>query len=541
MRSRALTRRALGVVGLLVVAMPSAGAAPKPAGPVPALEIVGRGFGHGVGMAQDGALAMGKAGATTPQILGQFYPGTKLGRAGGNVRVPVLVAGSSATLTFPNGGEIRDSADGESGPGYPLRVPVGGSVVVSYANGRYQSALAGDSTATPTGASSTTTAPTTSTTAVAGPDGTPLPIDGSTTTTRPPATTTSSTPSVSPTTTASAASAPPPTTTSTAPAPVGTARPLWAIPAGGGSVGVPARSRQYRGVIEAAAGAAGLRLVNQVNVETYLKGMGEVRNPSWPAASLRTQAIAARTYAMRAMAAGGELCDSQRCQVYIGSTAEYAAMNKAVNDTSGQVLFFGKGLASTVYSANGGGFSASREEGFGTTGSNYPYLRPSPYTTTDAAGWKVVAPLRDIAARLGYPGTLTAVDVARRGPSGRALEIRLDGSVGARSVTGLAFDAGLGLRSTLFTLRVTTAVPEGALGKGTQIQALPEDAAAVAGTAVPGATASAAALPVLPDGPVASAINPTAGPPNVGDALMFVALVLVIFTAAAIPGVRDRL
>ena len=72
--------------------------------------------------------------------------------------------------------------------------------------------------------------------------------------------------------------------------------------------------------------------VNQVNVETYLRGMGEVRNPSWPTASLRAQAIASRTYALRAMAANGELCDTQRCQVYIGSDAEYSAMDKAVAD-----------------------------------------------------------------------------------------------------------------------------------------------------------------------------------------------------------------
>ena len=104
-------------------------------------------------------------------------------------------------------------------------------------------------------------------------------------------------------------------------------------------------------------------------VEQYLKGMGEVRDPSWPLASLETQAIAARTYALRSL--GGELCADDRCQVYLGAGAEYAAMDKAVSATRGQVVTYGDGLASTVYSANAGGFSATPPEGFGLGSPNY--------------------------------------------------------------------------------------------------------------------------------------------------------------------------
>ena len=72
-----------------------------------------------------------------------------------------------------------------------------------------------------------------------------------------------------------------------------------------------------------------LHFVDHIDVEQYLRGMGEVRNPSWPKASLMTQAIAARTYALRSV--GGELCDYDRCQVYLGANAEYGAMDKAVS------------------------------------------------------------------------------------------------------------------------------------------------------------------------------------------------------------------
>ena len=89
-------------------------------------------------------------------------------------------------------------------------------------------------------------------------------------------------------------------------------------------------------MIEATPGGAALRLVNQVDIETYLKGMGEVRDPSWPQAALQVQAIAARTYALRAMTAAGTtgaICDDTHCQVYLGAQAEYAAMNKAVDSS----------------------------------------------------------------------------------------------------------------------------------------------------------------------------------------------------------------
>jgi stage II sporulation protein D len=234
-------------------------------------------------------------------------------------------------------------------------------------------------------------------------------------------------------------------------------------------------------VIEA-IGGDGLRLVNDLDVEQYLRGMGEVRNPGWPAASLRAQAVAARTYALRAMQTSGELCDTQRCQVYLGADAEYAAMNKAVADSARQVITYGRSLASAVYSANGGGFSASREEGFGTTGAGYPYLRPAPYETKDPLPWEVKVAFSDLGPRFGYPGQVTAVRVSKAGPSGRALEVTLDGSAGPRVVAGLAFDAGLGLKSTLFSLGVGTAdVAPPPPTAAENLQALPEELAAQVG------------------------------------------------------------
>lgn len=417
--------RALASGLALAAALPLPGRAA-----VPVVVIDGRGHGHGVGLAQDGALAMGRAGATTAQILAQFYPGTALGRATGTVRVAVLVAPDrTATLAFPDGGEVRDDVRAP-GPGFPLRVPPGGRVRISF-DGRYRAALlTPEPPATPQTAPATTGAPTTTTTTILG--------------ALPPGTATTSTTS---TTTTTAPPAPPPPQERTAD------RPLWALPSAGTTIVVEARGRRYLGAIEATAAQGPLRLVNQLDVEQYLRGLGEVRDPSWPQASLRAQAIVARTYALRAMAAVGEICDDQRCQVYLGQQAAYPAMDRAVAATRGQVVVAGRGLAATVYSANGGGISATPEEGFGTPNDRYPYLRAAPYPTADPRRWTVRVALRDVAARTGYPGTLTGVRISRVGPSGRVLTVTLSGSVGDRAVGGTAFARALGLRSTLFGLR----------------------------------------------------------------------------------------
>src|SRR5438477_7532420 len=106
---------------------------------VPVIVIDGRGWGHGVGMAQDGALWMGRAGSQTNQILGQFYPGTKIGKGSGAVRVSVLApqASNEAVVTFPSGGEVRDALSGQQSTGFPVKIPAGGQARLRYDGARY--------------------------------------------------------------------------------------------------------------------------------------------------------------------------------------------------------------------------------------------------------------------------------------------------------------------------------------------------------------------------------------------------------------------
>lgn len=488
-------RRGGGLLSVMaVVLVAAAPAQASQAGPVPVLVVDGRGFGHGVGMAQEGAYAMGLAGATTPQILGQFYPGTTVGQASGQVRVPVLTSATGAAwLSFPSGGEIRSALRGAQAPGFPIAVGPGESVTLRY-DGSFRASVTPVGTVVaqeasgativeppvvtdqqpsppPAEAPSEPLGPTPAVPPMAVPPLTPVPAIA------PPAPVPALPPPNPPT-----AATPPPAAPASVPGPAQAPEPvaspapeappsdqgndgpevsspsaLFAVPAPGSTVALPARSARYRGLVEITAAGGGLRLVNRLDVEDYLRGMGEVRDPSWPAAALGAQAVAARTYALRAMATGNEICATQRCQVYLGQHAEYAAMDAAVAATRGQVLVYGNELATAVYSANGGGVSATPKEGFGPAGTDLPYLRSAAYPTGDRAPWQVKVSLSDLAARLGYPSTLQSVRVSATGPSGRATAVELSGGAGVRTLAARTFAQALGLRSTLWSLSLGSA------------------------------------------------------------------------------------
>lgn len=444
-------------------------AAPPAQAEEPVLLIEGRGSGHGVGMSQEGAKTMGAAGASTAEILARFYPGTTPGAADGTLRVSVFdSAQRSQTLAFPGGGEIRATAGGVEPAGFPVVVAPGGAVDVLRDESGYHVSFRRRTSATATG-----TPPTLLISAVAERS----PVDTVPSAAAPSSTSMTGPAPVAPTTTSTAV---PPTTTSTAglgarssttvarPAPpaaapvsgLGVPGPLWSVPRTGETTVLVSRGRRYRGTIEVSASeSGGLKLINHVDIEAYLRGMGEVLDPSWAPAALRAQAIAARTYALRSVAAGTEICDDDHCQVYVGQSAEYGAMDRAVHETRGEVLRYGGALASTVYSANSGGISATPAEGFGSDDAAYPYLPSVTYPTADPDPWTASAGLAAVGRRLGYPGSLTGARISARGPSGRATEVTLDGDAGPMAVDGRTVAFRLGLKSTLFSLRRTVGEP----------------------------------------------------------------------------------
>ncbi|MDQ6650684.1 MAG: SpoIID/LytB domain-containing protein, partial [Actinomycetota bacterium] len=463
------------------------------------------------GMAQDGALYMGRAGATLDQIVQQFYPGTAYGRAGGPVRVAVWSGDPAAGVgvTLPTGGFVSSSTPTD----LPLVVPPGGRLLLTAGPAGYTARLLDPAAprARPVAFAlaadpGLTSGPTTPVSLEPTPSLTP----SASTSASPSATSSSSTPATTSTNASPKPSSPPPAShpaTSTAPAPTGSRpasqppppppgplppvpgsdqshsgtagpglsapvqAPLVAPPpppappgslnsagpptvsaALGGTLGVDPTGRHYRGVLSAALIGPTLHLVDAVDLEAYLGGLGEIRDPSWPASGLQAQAVAARSFAAFAMAAhlpSFDLWDDDRSQVYLGSDAEYAALSAAVAKTRGMVLNASDRVIQAFYSSNGGGVSATTEEGFGTPDSA-AYLPARAYPTDDVGSWQLNLPMSELAAKLGYPGQLGGVAVVRRGPSGRALTVGLDGSAGRQERSGLDVQRALHLRSTLF-------------------------------------------------------------------------------------------
>jgi SpoIID/LytB domain protein len=471
--------------------------------------IDGRGFGHGVGMAQDGAYWLGRSGRSASQILQTFYPGTTLSKRGGPIRVPLATAGT-ITLAFPAGGRVGNTA-----------IPAGGSATISIRGGIWSIAAGG----TPTNSSASTEAPasgellaaasvtplinslfrivgirsqaesaTTVTVAVvAVPPSTPGPIPvanpvGEVPTTTGATTPASADPNTVPVVLAGSANSPnsannantnDAATTSPQPVPVQAADPAATAvstspenatgkdqPTDGKQteqqlgVRIEATSkgliglggRRYRGSMELQNRGGSIKVVNVVDVEQYLLGMGEILSRDWPAATLQSQAIAARTYAIRMMGTAGEVCPTQACQVYLGAQVEYPQMNAAVAATRGKVVTYKGSLANTFYSASGGGTIADPSEGFGGDVS-VPYLKAGAYPTGDLKAWTVTMSLGEVARRVGYRGSPSSVAITKVGPSGRAKEVTVYGTAGSLKVAGPRFDAALGLRSTFFTFR----------------------------------------------------------------------------------------
>ena len=435
--------------------------------------IEGRGFGHGVGMAQDGAYWLGLSGRSAADILRTFFPGAILARKGGTVRVP-LGSGSNFTLDFPLGGAIGGA-----------RVPAGHTVAVTVRGGEVVATVSTGTAAPVSGSPAGGVTENAVRVGSVGQRGFSVRLP-SFQTTDPgvillTTTTTTISPTIAPTT-----EAPTPEAEPTIVAPIETppgadaaSAPEAGSASPGGAVGRNERSttkpgiasgisvqattldasssttvgfggRRYRGTLELRLDSGAVRVVNEIDIEDYLRGMGEILTPSWPAATLQAQAIAARTYALRYMAASGEICPTQRCQVYLGAQAEYPAMDRAVESTRSKVLVYEGKLIAAFYSASGGGTISTPAEAFGGD-VEIPYLRAGAYPTGDLKAWTVTMTLGEIARRVGYRGSPSGIAITDVGASGRALTVSLYGSVGTLTIRGPSFDAALGLKSTFFT------------------------------------------------------------------------------------------
>ncbi|MHB8669225.1 MAG: SpoIID/LytB domain-containing protein [Acidimicrobiales bacterium] len=165
----------------------------------------------------------------------------------------------------------------------------------------------------------------------------------------------------------------------------------------------------YRGALEVTGqSGGGMAVINELGFQDYLRGIREIP-ASWPIEALKAQVVAARTYALWEVLAGGDspwrqagadLCATDSCQVYRGTEGENRATtatdrwSAAVGATDRQVLLYRGGVILSMYSDSNGGRSTS-----GGT----PWL-PSVDDPDDALSplhhWHWTAPLSAIAPAL---------------------------------------------------------------------------------------------------------------------------------------------
>jgi SpoIID/LytB domain protein len=208
------------------------------------------------------------------------------------------------------------------------------------------------------------------------------------------------------------------------------------------------------------------RLTVELPFEKYLRGMGEMPS-SWPVAALRSQAVAARTFATYKIRRQGlrsdcdcHLADGAGDQVYVGWSKEIGPDGDrwvaAVVATAGEVVTYGGSVIQAFYAASDGGHSEDIEDVWhgGNPAYAIPYLRgvcdPGEYTSSNPwTDWTRSFTASSLSSRLspytGGIGTISRFTDVRRGVSGRIVSAIARGTRGSASVAGRELRAALGL------------------------------------------------------------------------------------------------
>ncbi len=208
----------------------------------------------------------------------------------------------------------------------------------------------------------------------------------------------------------------------------------------------------YRGKLVAKA-SGGLLVVNKVGLDDYAQGVIANEMPSsWPQHALRAQAVASRSYGLSSSGGRGfDVYDDTRSQVYGGKGSETSATNRAVRETSRQILRYHKKVITAFFFSTSGGRTESIQYAFG--GSPVPYLKSvkDPYDDTSPYhSWKVRYSQGEMESRLSglFRGRLKKVKVTKTGDSPRIVKAKVVGSRDSSRVSGSTLQGRLGLMST---------------------------------------------------------------------------------------------
>ncbi len=201
--------------------------------------------------------------------------------------------------------------------------------------------------------------------------------------------------------------------------------------------------------------------VLNIELEEYLIGVVGAEMPaSFSSEALKAQAVAARTYTLRAIQMGRKLTDTVSTQAYSdnnqlkalwgsGYDTYYNKIKNAVNDTKGQVVTYNGGLIDAVFHSTSNGHTESAKE---VWGNDIAYLQSvnSPWDK-DASSY-----LRSVDKEFNVVSNIfgltinkdTEIQSINRNTSGRVSSITIDD----KTYTGVDIRNLFGLRSTDFDM-----------------------------------------------------------------------------------------
>jgi stage II sporulation protein D len=212
----------------------------------------------------------------------------------------------------------------------------------------------------------------------------------------------------------------------------------------------------YRGDIEVRVDGGGVTAINEIDMDSYLRGVVAGEMPStWPMEALKAQAVTARTYALATRKTDGafDQYPDVRSQVYKGVTGESVRSDAAVRETSGRIVTYAGEPAVTYYFSTSGGHTENVEYSFvGSLSKPWLVGVPDPYDTQSPYHrWKLTPSAASLDRALGAPGAFKRLKVIQRGVSPRVVRARVIGTAGSRTLTGPQVRAALDLRDTWFT------------------------------------------------------------------------------------------
>lgn len=208
------------------------------------------------------------------------------------------------------------------------------------------------------------------------------------------------------------------------------------------------------------------KAVKEMDIETYLQGVlaGEMKN-DWPLEALRAQAILARTFVLKfttekeSKYQGADVStDIEEAQAYNAADVN-DRVKQAVTSTRGMVLSSNGEFPYAWFHAHSGGKTALAKEGLGYEKDEPPYTtsvagQESDKAPEDAKAWEAsfleAEFLKACKEAGGSPTSAKNVSISKKGESGRAVTITVDG----QEVDAVKLRIALGstkMRSTLLT------------------------------------------------------------------------------------------